>query len=626
MIKKVFYALTASFLITSTVSAADFQLRLNPQVYFPSQKYYKTAYGGTVQADLQLFNLVTVGFEGGGIIETPENLDSSITFLNGGVGLGLYQNLFSRLYLGAGGAVGLCSYSFKTDDGNESASDMYWRGYGEAGFRFTPTLTLCANGGYISCNSKGGDPILSGPFAGLALKINFSTTKSSKSACFASIKQDYNVYPLYMSLYKTSPVAMAVVTNGESAEAKNVTVSFTAGNYTSSALKSEPVSTIRRMQSVEIPLTVDFSPDLLNFSENGMLSGNLVIEYEILGKKKTSIQPVSLSVSNRNSFAWGNAESLAAYISPDTPEILEYAKYVSGIARNYLTSGMNRNLQFAAAMAEALKNSGLVDSGDKKTPYVKFHLSEETDYIQYPLQTMDFSSGDLDEIGILYASCLESTGVGTGFLALDDDFLVLINTGIRPTAAENHFASKDNIIEGEDTVYFALSMKEFPNGFAKSRAKGAELVKKYNAAAESAAVPYDTHDAWISYPPAVYTGKGSALKKPSQETIQALMKKAVEDYENTDLAVVIKRAKASGDPNKLGLAYVRAGQYANAKAEFNKGIAKGNVASMNNLANVYMLEKNYQAAESQYNQVLKVSPDNKTAKKGLENISALLGR
>ena len=431
--------------------------------------------------------------------------------------------------------------------------------------------------------------------------------------------------PLFMQLYKNDPVATVVVTNGESAEIKNVTISFTAGKYTSSALKSEAIPILKKMQSTSIPLTVDFSSELLNFAESGMVSGNLVIEYELLGKKKTAVQSVSLSVSNRNSYTWGDNESLAAYISPDTPEVLEYAKYIAGIARNDLYSGMNRNIQFAAVMFDALKESGIVYSGDKTTPYASYHLGTEEDYIQYPLQTMDFSSGDLDELGILYASCLESVGIGTAFIPMEDNFLVLVNTGLSPTAALNHFADANSVVITDETVYFAVSMADFASGFAKSRAQAAKLIASINSSEEALYDFIETEYAWNTYPPAIYTGSGESLAKPSQDRVKSLFKAAVDDYINTDLATVIKRARDSGDSNKLGLAYVRAGQYTNAKNEFSKAAAKGSVSAMNNLGNVYILEKNYTAAEKQYKQVLSIEPGNKTAQKGLEQISSALG-
>ena len=466
--------------------AVDFSLRLNPGVAIPLKEHYKPAFNMTAQADLQLFDWVTLGGEGSFLSETPEGASSAATFLYGGAGLGIYHNIFSRLYFGLGGAAGVYSFSFLNGNEKTSASDLYWRGYGEFGFRINPTVTLSLNGGYTSFLQSNGfasifdgsaKTMMGGPVAGLSVKFTLSSKKSSKNACYATIRQDADVLPLYMQLYKNDPVATVVLTNGENSEIKNVTVSFTAGKYTSSALKTEAIPVIKKMRSVSVDLPVDFSSDLLSFAENGMLSGNLVIEYELLGQKKTSIQGVSISVSNRNSYMWGDTESLAAYISPDTPEVLEYAKYVAGIARNKLYSGMNRNVQFAGTMFEALRASGIVYSGDKTTPYSTYHLGTEPDYIQYPLQTMDFSSGDLDELGILYASCLESVGIGTAFIPMEDDFLVLVDTTLKPTSAASHFADPDSLVITDETVYFALSMANFEKGFAQSRAIGAQLVK-----------------------------------------------------------------------------------------------------------------------------------------------------
>lgn len=613
--------------------ALDFSLRLNPGVAIPLKEHYKPAANVTVQGDIQLFDWITLGGEGSFLYETPEGSGTPVSFLYGGLGLGLYHNIFSRMYFGLGGAAGFYNFSFTNGSEKQNASDLYWRGYGEIGFRFTPTLTLSVNGGYNSfLTTNGFDTLFSGgaktmmaaPVAGISLKLNFSTKSSSKNACYATIRQESEVYPLYMQLYKNDPVATVILTNGESAEIKNVTVSFTAGKYTSSALQTETIPVIKRMRSVSVDLPVDFSSELLTFAENGMISGNLIIDYELLGKKKSSIQGVSLKVSNRNSYMWGDTESLAAYISPDTPEILEYAKYVAGIARNKLYSGMNRNLQFAAAMFDALKASGIVYSGDKTTPYADYHLGSEADYIQYPLQTMDFSSGDYDELGLLYASCLESVGIGTAFIPLEEDFLILVDTQLKPASAINHFANPDKLVITDDTVYFALSMAAFEEGFTKSRERGAELIEEIINSEEASYDFIETHYAWQNYPPAIFTGYGNVLNRPSQTTVEALFKDTVNEYINSDLTLVIDRAKKSGDSNKLGLAYVRAGQYANAKNEFAKGAAANNISAINNLGNVYMIEKNYSAAEKQYRQILSIEPNNKAALKGLENVRSVL--
>ncbi|MBR6341896.1 MAG: hypothetical protein IKR64_08330 [Treponema sp.] len=631
--KKTLLSLFLILALVGSVAAVDFTLRLNPGVAIPLKDHYKPAFNMAAQGDLLLFETLSLGGEGNILYETPEGGASPVTFLYGGFGLGLSHNIFSRFYAGLGGAAGFYNLSFLNGTEKTSAADLYWRAYGEFGFRFNPSFTLSLNGGYnsfltsqgfASLFSGGASTLMAGPVAGLSLKFNFSTKQSAKNACYANIRQDADVYPLFMQLYKNNPVATVILTNGESAEIKNVTVSFTAGKYTSSALKTEPIPLIKKMKSISVDLPVDFSSDLLSFAENGMISGNLVIEYELLGQKKTSIQGVALSVSNRNSYLWGDNESLAAYISPDTPEILEYAKYVAGIARNNLYSGMNRNVQFAGTMFDSLIASGIVYSGDQTSPYASFHLGDQSDYIQYPLQTMDFSSGDLDELGILYASCLESVGIGTAFIPMEDDFLVLVDTTLSPSSAANHFADPDSLVITDETVYFALSMADFGKGFEKSRQKGTQLIKKILTDEEAEYDFIETHYAWINYPPAIFTGYGDVLERPAQTSVEAIFKSVTDEYIGSDLSAVIARAKAGGDTNKLGLAYVRAGKYVQAKAEFTKGAAKGSVSAMNNLGNVYMIEKDYTAAEKQYRNVLAIEPENKAALSGLEKVRSVL--
>lgn len=619
--KKLITLLSALTIFTS-LFALDLSFRVTPQMVFSKNDYYGNFLGANLQVDAKLFNLVTVGVEGSFLTSKPENLEKSLNLFNGGIGAGVVYSPFSRLSVGAGGAFGFSNFSSEVI--NESFSDLYWRAYGEAGFRINPSVTINATGGYAAYILNGGSPFIEGPFAGVSIQINATVGNKGSGACDVIINQDGSVYPLFQQVYRQSPIGTVTVTNGESAEIRNVYVSFRAGKYTSSALRSEKINNLKPMGRINLPLYVDFSSELLKFSETGKLSGEIVIEYELVGKKKISVQPVSLSVSNRNSYIWGNNDSLAAFVSSDTPEVLEYAKYVAGVARNELNSGMNRNIQFAAAMFEALLSSGIAYSNDKTTPYSEYHLSNKTDVIQYPLQTMNYLGGDLDDIGILLASCLESVGVSTGFLPLENDFLVLVGMDINPKQAGNHFGDINGLIIDDDNVYFALSMANFAKGFVKSRSEGAKLVKAClsNEDAEYEFIP--VHACWEVYPPAIYTGSGSNLQKPSQNSILKNMNAAVKDYIAVDLEAVIRNARAEGNSNKLGMAYVRSGRYSEAIAEFNKGAANGNIASMNNMGNVLLLQKDYAGAASWFKKVLAKDPENAAAKNNLEKANEKL--
>ena len=133
--------------------------------------------------------------EGGVVVETPENCSSSLIFTNAGIGLDAFYNLFS--------CFNCCRRSFRNVQlflwqwrKNYSASDLYYRGYGELGFRFNPSITLSATGGYQSSIVHNGNPVLSGSFAGLSIKFNFSTGKSARAACYA----DLDNYGDYLSI------------------------------------------------------------------------------------------------------------------------------------------------------------------------------------------------------------------------------------------------------------------------------------------------------------------------------------------------------------------------------------------------------------------------------------------
>ena len=621
--KKKLLAVFCLFGLIGSLSALDLSLRLTPTLMFPNHEYLDKEFGSTFQADFNIFNLVTLGLDGAFLTVTPEGLSSGINFASLGAGLGLFYTPVSRLYLGAGLAGGLYTLSYEIDSTPYSFTDLYGRAYGELGFRINPNLTVYGNGGYVCYFIKDSQPLNKGPFAGIGLKISFTLGKKSSGGLTATLEQDSVIYPLFQQVYGQSPIGTIHITNAESAEVRNVKVYFRAGKYTSSAKESASIPLLQKLKTNTASLYADFSSELLKFNEDGKLSGEIVMEYEILGKKKVAVQNVTLSVSNRNAFIWGNNEALAAFISSNTPEILEYAKYVSGIARNKLYTGMNRNVQFAAALMESLRATGISYSNDTITPYSTYHLSTEVDSVQYPLQTMNYLGGDYDDLGILLASCLESVGVETAFMPVENDFIVFVSANLKAKNVANHFADLKGLIYDEEdsssNVYFPLSMAHFNEGFAKSRQAGEEVVK---ACKENEAASYDfitTHDAWTIYPSAVYTGSGVSFEKPSQAEVERLTDLAVKDYIATDLEPVIKNAKESGDANKIGMALVRSGKYSEAKVEFYKAIAAGSVSAMNNLANLLLMEKDYDGATAMFKKALQKDPENKIALKGLES-------
>ena len=629
MKKKAVAALLAVF-HACLVFSVDFAFKLEPTVVIPLAEHMEPTFGASVFGGVDLFNFTTIGLEGGYLYEKPENTESAINIMFGGINIGFYYYPLSRLYLGLGGAAGMdygitqiqtLNQAGENVSGSRNFSDIYYRAYGEVGFRINPTVSINATGGYASfCIDKGKD-FITGPFAGVSLRLSaHAGSGTSRSSVSVKIVQDSDVCPVYSSVYDYEPFGTIIIKNNDGAELRNVHVSFRANKYTSGAKLCGTASRINRHHKVEFPLCANFSDVILSFTENGKISGEVVIEYDFLGKRMTVVEPVIVSVNNRNAFTWGDNASLAAFISPDSQEVAAFAKEVAGITRNNLYTGMNANLQYAAGMVEALKLIGLGYSGDTVTPYEYYHDSYEMDSIQYPLQTLQYLSGDYDDLGILLCSCLQTVNVPTGYMPLKDDFLVLVKLNIGTNQALNNFASTEGLIIDEETnsVYLALSMANLEKGFTASYKAGSEAIAKCFSDEENYYEFIDTTDAWNSYKPVAYSNS-SASASFKQEQLVANTKKAIENYISSDIEVVINRARSEGDANKLGVALVRAGRYSEAKREFQK---LSTVSAMNNTANILMIERNYSAAAAQYKRVLEKDPSNKVAQKGLENANS----
>lgn len=609
-------------LFTISVFAMDLTLKLTPGAIIPLDKNMSTGFNTFVSADIDLFNFLTFGVEGSFTMDKAKGIDNPITLLGIGADLGVYYNPLSRLYLGAGGSFGVNQINTTIDDKKQTGMGMNFRGYGEVGFRVNPELTISAVGGYQSYFVVGNGSLLDGITAGVSLRYTLPLGKSGSNSVGINLIQEDSALPLFMSAYRVCPLGTLVLKNNEGAEIRNVHVSFRAGKYTSSTFESAHLNKINKHSSEEIPLYVDFSQEILKFSENGKISGEIIVDYELLGSKKQSVQNVVLSVYNRNAFYWVDPSSIAAFVSSNTPEVLSFAKYVAGIVNKLSYSGMNKSIQTAAGMIEGIRLSGIKYSDDKTTPYVEYHNGVDLDSIQYPLQTMNCLSGDYDDLGILLASCLESVGIQTGFMTTSDDFVVLVNMGVSPKSAGLHISDTSSLILTEDEAWFGLSMKEMSKGFAASRSSGSKAIKAVLDGTEENFEFIFTETSWEVYPPAIFTGSGTEFENPKSSVLEASIKAAIQEYINLDLEPLISQARKNGDSSKLGLALVRAGRYSEAKTQFSK---VNTLSAMNNIAHILLLEKNYDACIAQYKKVLEKDPENKNAAKGLERVNQMMG-
>lgn len=608
----------------------DFNVRATPVVAIPagtpSTDYYSTGGGFFINTDIEFYDMFSAGTEFGYYIPPLKNTGTYPGIVAGGGGASTFFYPSSRIYclLGTSGGI----YQFSYDE--YSYSNLWWKLYGEAGFRISPYLSVSAGTGYV--NFRGSkEPMFSGILAGLSARYSFSTEAASGNIDF-TLAQPEPVFPLLYGIYKQNSIGMLKIINNESSEIRNVTVSFQAENYTSSLFLCGRINLLKRREEAEIPLFADFSSAIQNFTENGQIPGELVIQYELLGVERTARKTLIIPVYNRNVMRWTDKSILASYISPNSPEVMDYSKYIVGVARNNVRSGLNRNMQFAMYLLEGLKTGGIEHSGDDTTPYKEYHTDPSLlDYIQYPFQTLSYRLGDYDDLGILYAAALESVGIKTALIPLPDDFIVAFNLEITPSQAESLFNDTGNLLTINNEIWMPVSLSVIRQGFVNCWYAAVKSIT--NTVAENHDIDVVIlQDAWQIYPPSGIRGYEAGFQKPLESTVVRAVETDTMRYIAAEFGPKIKAVQeqitGTGGSvylyNELGLLYVRAGMYGEAKTEFEKSVLLGSAAALVNLGNIGLLQRNYRAAADYFRQALKIEPSSEPARKGLETAEAQL--
>ena len=633
-------SLIIGLIMASMLYAYDFTLKITPSAVFPfltggEKKYDIIGGGGFIDPGITLFDILNVGPEVGFFVvpkynsKALESGDHNINFIPFGAQAGAIFYPFSRLEVAAGFAGGVAG-SFTND---RSHYAPWYRIYADASFRINTRISAGLDVSWLDVqnNSWFGNPGMAGLTAGLVVNIKFSTEKAS-GMVDATIDYDENVFPLIYTIYKDNPIGTITVSNNESAEIRNVHVKFRAEGYTASEMECGTIRMLKKHKSEQVSFYADFNDKILRFSEAGKISGEIVIEYELLGDKRTSVVPVTISVYNRNSMRWVDSAILSSYVTNNAQEILELSKYFVGVARNHFRTGLNKNMQFSMYVYEGIRSLGVVCEEKSDTPYDTTHLDFTLlDYIQYPYQTLSYRSGDKDDIGVLFMSMLESVGIGAAYIPLQDDFIVAIELGDNEQALLNLFNNTDNLLVVYDKIWLPVSMSVISKDFSESWKRGVQKVSE--ALENDEDVEFIVlADAWQTYPPSGFSSDETKNKVPSEKELVRAGEDAIAKYITQEfgpqIAAVQAQIKEEGVSttlyNRLGLLYVRAGLYDNAVSVYEVSAKMGSIPAMNNLGNILSLQKKYAKAKGWYEKVLAIDPNNDTARKNLEKIETEL--
>lgn len=569
--------------------------------------------GGSIHLDAEFLDFLSpwMGIDINYIPLAASNMDSSLLFSGVSLGPGLFFYPLARLRLSAYAGIGAYMGLWQRGSDTTMTGNLYWKAGAEAGFRFSPGFSLSAGAGWNDYLQENGS-FYQGLSLSLAARINLGGASEGRASLESA--DSVPVFPILSGDYRNSSFGSITVKNSESAEIRRVRVSFLAEGYTSGPALCGETDYLSRGKSITFPLYAAFSDGVMEVSENQRVSGEVIIQYELLGEPRTSRVDTTISLLHRNALVWEDPKILASFVSPNDPAVLDFSKFLAGLVRSHARSEHDSNLQYALGLFEGLRLAEIAWSRDPQTPYDQFRGEPELqDYVQYPHQTIAYRSGDSDDMAVLYAAILESVGVPSALIPLEDEVLVAFIMSSDERSARGMYGETMEFITRQEEAWVPVRVSMMREGFLRAWSGGIELFRGSESGDE---LFYTLAEAWGKYPPAAVPEVTVRGKKPAAEEVSRVFDTLISLVVSREVEPRAERLMSrfgddGGDGrqhNSLGILYARYGVYKNALEHFQIAVKKGYDRAGINVGNIAFLMGDYETAITWYRLAIEEMP------------------
>ncbi len=620
----------------STYALPPISLRAEPEAWIPYGNFsngltqngaklddYSVGGGLNLTGDMSLFGFLNPFLETGySIIPLNGVAGATMSFVPFGGGVSFYAFPIPRLIARVGGSGGLAYTAYSA--GSSAGLAYYWKAKAELGYRFGPSFSILANGGYSQLFGTQAS-IFNGFSAGLVLNIGLDKLGGGSSGLSTQVAKQQTLFPITYYKSDKSPIGYLELKNSESAEIRDVKVSFSAGAYSSREASCGQYPILQMGQTVEVPIYADFNDKVLGFSEITKIQGEVTVSYKILDAQRGATTAITVIFNNRNAATWADDRVVGAFVSPQDPVMLELSKYIAGLVRVHARPEIDKFLQYGMGIFEGLRVYGVVWTPDPNIPYTEARKdTSKLAYIQYPYQTLSYKSGDSDAVALTVAEALESVAVPAAIVALPEDVIVAFPLDMGEAQARTTFSNLNNFIFDSGKVWIPLRSSMMRDGFLRAWQAGAELWYTYADGSGPRPSLVKIEDAWKEYQPIALADVDYKPNKPAEDAVTLAFENVLGRFVTAEVEPKVKRllGEMQGDGtgkqlNALGITYAQYGLYTEAKAEFEKAVAKNYLPAVVNLANVSFLLKDYEDAATYFEKALAAQPDNKAALIGL---------
>jgi len=426
------------------------------------------------------------------------------------------------------------------------------------------------------------------------------------------------IFPVFYQYYNNAPLGSVKIKNNEKHAISDVKVSFFVTQYMEAPKLCLEIDEMERGEVVNVPLYGLFKDSVLGITEATSVGSQVIVEYKEGDDYLTKDRSGSIKLYNRNNMTWDDDRKAAAFVNANDPTVLRFARNIASSIRNEGTSAVNENLRNAMAIFQSLNLYGMQYVVDPDSSYIELSENETAmDFLQFPQQTLDYRTGDCDDLSILYSSLLESVGIRTSFITIPGHIYMAFALNMDVRKAERTFSHPEDLIVLDDEVWVPVEITMMNSDFLSAWSRGAKEWRENNS--DGSAAMYVIRDAWKIYPPTGFSSDTIDIHVPQTPEVLLSYSKVLNTFimreigpRKTDLEQRI--ADSNNNPrliNRLGTLYARYGLYDEAEEQFKLAVAETEyIPALINLGNIAYLNGAIKTAQDYYFRAYSVKDDN----------------
>ena len=601
---------------------------------------YALGGGISFQAEHRISSLPLL-FIGGnlGYSYVPLQAVTSLSLIDGGITAGLRFDLRPTLSIRVFGSGGYFFAILNNGSGTGGANPMV-AGGADIAWAFAPGLSIALGAAYRYCIGLYNDLAVT---LGMSYGVSIAGTKMpvrsqqqnpapAKPAPLQSAPQESpepkgkglivkelslgNVFPILHAFYDTNPIGTAVLRNTEESPITDITVSFIVRQFMDAPKDCATIAEIKPGEEKSVDLFALFKNTIFETKQSTKVPAEISLTYTLAGKEQTTTKVETLRLYDRNALSWDDTNKAAAFVMPKEPAVLMLSNQINAFVKPKMNRALDRNLQAAIAFHDALRLLGIAYVSPPLTSYaVRSQDKTAIDSVKFPLETIQYRSGDCSDLSILYCSLLESVQIETAFITIPGHIFIAFALASDEETVRKTFRSMDDFIFQDGKVWVPVEVTERESPFLGAWQTGA-LEWRDNVNKKQAGF-YPVRKAWDTYEPVNYPGIGNQPTLPDQAQVAADFQAEVQNLitreiaaRETELRAEVSRSGNSPKSlNTLGVLYGRYDLGDKATATFQAALKTGEyVPALVNLGNLQFRDARIGDALSFYQRAFKQSP------------------